>query len=221
LWIKLQLKQKFLILQIWLCTAAFLAMAAGQAPAQDQLLGQALIAALRQGGYNIYFRHAATDWSRHDQVETAGDWKSCDPARMRQLSAEGREVARRIGVAIRRLKIPIGQVLSSEYCRARETAQHMELGPVTATREIMNTRAAEFVGGLDAVTERVRRALATPPKAGTNTVLVAHGNLMRAASGAYTGEGGAAVFAPQKEGGFRLVAQLMPEDWERLADLVP
>jgi phosphohistidine phosphatase SixA len=215
------LNKKFLIYPVWLWTATFFLFSAVQAPAQDQLSGQALIAALRQGGYNIYFRHAATDWSQHDQVETAGDWKSCDPARMRQLSAAGREVARRIGAAIRRLKIPIGRVLSSEYCRARQTAQSMGLGPVTATRAIMNTRAAEFAGGLDAVTERARRALATPPETGTNTVLVAHGNLMRAASGAYTGEGGAVVFAPQKDGGFRLVAQLMPEDWERLADLVP
>jgi phosphohistidine phosphatase SixA len=215
------MKQKFLIFQVLSWTAAFLAFTAGQTPAQDLLSGQALIAALRQGGYNIYFRHAVTDWSQHDQVTNEGDWTSCDPVRMRQLSAEGREVARRIGAAIRRLKIPIGRVLTSEYCRTRETAQHMDLGPVTATRAIMNTRAAEFVGGLDAVIERARRVLATPPKTGTNTVLVAHGNLMRATSGAYSGEGGAAIFAPQKGGEFRIVAQLMPEDWERLASLVP
>jgi len=214
-------KRDFLIFQVWLWTAAFLTIAAGQATAKELLSGQALIEALRQGGYNIYFRHAATDWSQHDQVETEGDWMSCNLTKMRQLSAEGREVARRIGVAIRRLDIPVGRVLSSEYCRARETAQLMALGPVTATRAIMNTRAAEFVGGLDAVIGRARRVLATQPKTGTNTVLVAHGNLMQAASGAYSGEGGAVVFAPQKDGEFRLVAQLMPEDWERLAGLVP
>ena len=214
-----KIKQKFIIFQVLSWTAAFLVFTAGQTPAQDLLSGQALIAALRQGGYNIYFRHTATDWSQHDQVTKEGDWTSCDPARMRQLSAEGREVARRIGVAIRRLEIPIGHVLSSEYCRTRETAQHMNLGPVTATRAIMNTRAAEFVGGLDAVINRARRVLATPPKTGTNTVLVAHGNLMRATSGAYSGEGGAVVFEPQKDGEFRLVAQLTPEDWERLVSV--
>jgi len=215
------MKQKSLIFQVWWWTAAFLVITAKQAPAQDLLSGKALIEALRQGGYNIYFRHAATDWSQQDQVESEGDWTSCESAQMRQLSAEGREVARRIGVAIRHLKIPIRRVLSSEYCRARETAQLMDLGPVTATRVIMNTRAAEFVGGLDAVIRRARRVLATPPKTGTNTILVAHGNLMQAASGAYSGEGGAAVFAPQNDGKFQLVAQLMPEDWERLVSLVP
>jgi phosphohistidine phosphatase SixA len=215
------MKRKSRIFQVLLWTAAFFVIAAGPVSAQDLLSGKALVKALRQGGYNIYFRHAATDWSQHDQVTTEGDWTSCNPARMRQLSAEGREVARRIGAAIRRLDIPIGRVLSSEYCRARETAQLMDLGPVTTTRAIMNTRAAEFVGGLDAVIKRARRVLATPPKTGTNTVLVAHGNLMRAASGAYSGEGGAAVFAPQKDGAFRLAAQIMPEDWERLAGLAP
>lgn len=215
------MKRKSLIFQFLIWTAAFLVFAAGPAPAQDLLSGKALIETLRQGGYNIYFRHAATDWSQHDQVTRDGDWTSCNPARMRQLSAEGREVARRIGVAIRRLEIPIGRILSSEYCRAHETAQLMDLGPVTTTRAIMNTRAADFVGGLDAVVERARRVLATPPETGTNTVLVAHGNLMRAASGAYSGEGGAAVFAPQKDGEFRLVAQLTSDDWERLAGLAP
>ena len=36
--------------------------------------GQALVDALRRGGYQIYFRHAATDWSQYDQVSKAGDW---------------------------------------------------------------------------------------------------------------------------------------------------
>jgi hypothetical protein len=40
---------------------------------------------------------------------------------------------------------------------------------------------------------------------------------MRAAIGVYAGEAGAAIFAPQGNGHFRIVALLDPEDWERLA----
>ena len=68
--------------------------------------GKALVEALQGGGHTIYFRHSSTDWSQNDQVRQAGDWKSCDGARMRQLSDAGRDLARTIGQAMRALKVP-------------------------------------------------------------------------------------------------------------------
>jgi broad specificity phosphatase PhoE len=200
-----------LLICLWLLTAV-------PVGAQGSLSDEALIQALRRGGYNIYFRHAATDWSRDDQVSARGDWRSCRPDRMRQLSDEGRRTARRIGAAIRRLDIPVGRVVSSEYCRTRKTAEQMNLGPVETTLDIMNLRAAEWVGGRDTAVDRAGRELSTPPEQGTNTVYVAHGNLMRAVTGAYTGEAGAVVLEPGGDGDLRVVATLMPDDWERLAD---
>lgn len=187
--------------------------------AADENADAELAAALRGGGYTLYFRHAATDWTQDDHVEQPGDWRSCDPTRARQLSEAGRAEARRVGRAIRRLGIPIGEVLSSEYCRAAETARLLALGPVKTTPDIMNLRAADLAGGREAVVERARRKLAKPPRAGTNTVIVGHGNLMRAATGAYTGEGGAGVFAAGPSGEIRIVALLTPDDWIRLAHL--
>lgn len=185
--------------------------------AQDRFSDKALVDALRAGGYTLYFRHAATDWSNVDQVSNPGDWKSCDPQRMRQLSEQGRKDARRIGSALRRLSIPVGRVLSSEYCRTLQTAQAMEIGAVATSRDIMNLRVAAYLGGRDALVERARKVLATPPEKNTNTVLVAHGNLIRAASGAYPGEAGAVVFASRGDGNFPIVALLTPDDWDRLA----
>ena len=60
----------------------------------------ALVQSLRAGGYVIYFRHAATEWSQTDRRREA-DWDSCDPAQMRQLSDAGRDTARRVGEAMR------------------------------------------------------------------------------------------------------------------------
>lgn len=188
------------------------------AAAQDALSGEALVAALRQGGYVIYFRHAATDWSQNDRVSARGDWTSCDPDRMRQLSEQGRTEAVRIGKALRRLAIPVDRVLSSEYCRARQTAELMALGAVTPTTAIMNMRAAHLVGGREAVIARARRKLGRRPPAGTNTIVVAHGNLMRAATGVYTGEAGAGIFRPRGDGRFQLTARVAPDEWTRLAD---
>jgi phosphohistidine phosphatase SixA len=208
------MKQKcYIALLLFLWAAA----AANIAYAQDMLTGKELIDALRTGGYNIYFRHAATDWTRDDHVSTKGDWTSCDPEKMRQLTAQGRDTARQIGEAIKRLGIPVGRVYSSQYCRARETARYMGLGPVALIHSIMNMRAAEFVGGRQAVVERARRVLSTPPQAGTNNIFVAHGNLMQATLSVYTKEAGAAIILPQREGELHVVAQLDPEQWEALA----
>ncbi len=205
-------------IQGYIALLLFIGAAAATPGCAQDLSGRELIDALRRGGYNIYFRHAATDWSRDDHISGPGDWTSCDPQRMRQLSAEGRTVAEGIGSAIRSLGIPIGRVFASEYCRARETAQHLGLGPVSPTLAVMNMRAAQFfAGGRQTLIERARQALSTPPQAGTNTVFVAHGNLMQAVSEAYVVEAGAAVFLPQGNGQFRLVAKLTPEAWHALA----
>jgi len=192
----------------------------GSASAEESSY-EALIAALRDGGFNIYFRHAQTDWSNGDRVERDGDWKSCDPDKMRQLSEAGRDTARRMGEAIRRMGIPVGGVLSSEYCRATETARLLGFGPVKTTRDIMNMRAAEYVGGRDTAVANAQRVLSRRPPPGANVVIVGHGNLMRAATRAYPQEAGSGVFrpTPQSEYGFELVAMLTPEDWKRLVQV--
>ena len=182
--------------------------------------GAALVAALRAGGHVLYFRHAATDWTQTDQVRQAGDWQSCDGDRMRQLSDTGRMTAQLIGLALRTLAIPVGEGLSSEYCRTAETARLMGLGDVRTTTEIMNLRSQDFVGGHDAAVKNARTLLARPPAPATNRVMVGHGNLMRAATGQYTDEAGAVVVRPDpgSDLGFVFVALVVPQEWLRLAE---
>lgn len=192
------------------------ALAAAAAPAADL----ALLQALRGGGYSLYFRHVATDWSQSDRVDKAGDWRSCDATRMRQLSAAGREAARSIGVAMRALRIPVGEVLASPYCRTVETARLMQLGDVVETLQVMNLRAAEYVGGRTSVVASARALLASTPPAG-NRVIVAHGNVAREATPAYPDEGEALVFQADGAGGFVLEARIGVDDWPRLLALDP
>ncbi|HSS66062.1 MAG TPA: histidine phosphatase family protein [Gammaproteobacteria bacterium] len=191
--------------------------AAASADEADRLSGEPLVRALRQGGYNIYFRHAATDWSQSDQVRDAGDWTSCDPERIRQLSDEGRETARAVGDAIRELGIPVGKVLASPYCRTVETARLMDLGQVEKTNDVMNMRVAEYFGGRAAVVKTARARLAKQPVRGTNTVIVAHGNVARDSTPVYPGEAEGVVFRPDGRGGFTYVARVSPREWSRLA----
>lgn len=191
----------------------------GTAPAQEgkELSDAQLVGALRQGGYNIYFRHAATDWSQSDQVREAGDWTSCDPSRIRQLSDDGRETARAVGAAIRALGVPVGKVLASPYCRTAETASLMELGQVETTTDVMNMRVAEYFGGREAIVKTARSRLAAKPAPGTNTVIVAHGNVARDSTPVYPGEAEGVVFLPDGNGGFSVITRVSPERWGELA----
>jgi len=181
---------------------------------------EVLVDGLLGGGYNIYFRHVATDWSQSDDLRKSGDWLNCDPARMRQLSDKGRAEARAIGKAMRKLKIPVGQVLASPYCRTVETARLMDLGKVTISTTVMNLRAASYFGGQAAIVAEAQKLLATPPPQGTNRVIVAHGNVAREATPVYPGEGEGIVFQPDGKGGFQLIARIPPDRWAQLVYLV-
>ena len=202
-----------------LCLNALLALcllAPGSARAAELLDDAALLAALRQGGHNIYFRHVATDWSLSDDVRQADDLRSCDAARMRQLSDAGRADAIAIGEAMRRLRIPVSEVKASPYCRTVETARLMQLGEVIESDEVMNLRAASYVGGRGRVVETAQQLLASEPPGGGNRVIVAHGNVAREATPYYPGEGEALVFEPEKGVGFILRGRIPVNDWQRL-----
>ena len=195
-------------------------LAAGSLSAANPLLtDMALVKALRAGGYNIYFRHVSTDWSQSDDVRKVDDWRSCDPLRMRQLSAAGQAAATAIGVAMKQLDVPVDEVLASPYCRTVETAKLMELGMVVESAQVMNLRSADYFGGRASVVASAQALLASSPGPALNRVIVAHGNVASAATPAYPAEGEALVFEPDATGGFVLRGRITPEEWTRLAEL--
>jgi broad specificity phosphatase PhoE len=196
---------------------AFFCLGAEWALATDDT---ALLDRLRGGGYTLYFRHVATDWSNSDQLGKAGDWASCDIKRMRQLSDDGRAEARNIGQAIRTLGIPVGEILASPYCRTMETAELFDLGAVTPSTDVMNLRAAKYFGGRGQIIATAQRLLSSVPDSGSNTIVVAHGNVAREATPVYPGEGEGVVFLANVQGGFDVVARIPPERWQRMLDSV-
>lgn len=198
------------------CTALVFG-ASALASDSKPLSGAALIEQLRAGGYAIYFRHEATDWSLQDNVGQRDDWLSCNPARMRQLSTAGRNTARQTGTAMRELGIPVGRVFASPYCRTMETAMLMNLGEVEASGAVMNLRVAEYFGGRGAIIANARHLLAQKPPAGTNHVIVAHGNVAVNATSVYPDEGEGLVFRPGGGSDFEFVGRVTASEWRRLA----
>jgi hypothetical protein len=87
--------------------------------AQDQVL----IDRLRQGGLNIFIRHAITPGSASSKFNPPSERPNDCSSGSRQLNDEGREQSRRIGKRIKELDIPIGEVYSSSFCRCEETAK--------------------------------------------------------------------------------------------------
>jgi hypothetical protein len=186
------------------------------ADTHSSLPAEALVKLLRNGGYSLYFRHEATNWSQSDDIRKQGDWLSCDGSRIRQLSDSGRKRATATGQAIQSLGIPIGKILASPYCRTLDTARLMNLGPVKPTTDVVNLRVAEYFGGQDAIVKTAQALLASAPDAETNTLIASHGNLARAATGVYPDEGEGIVFQADGKGGFRLIGRLTAEDWKRI-----
>lgn len=124
----------------------------------DELKGKALVDALRKGGYVLYMRHAL-------QIPPTSE--KCDGP---SLTPVGEEQARKVGAAIRELKIPVGRIRSSEPCRNRDTARLLDLGPYEISTDLNAVAANE---GVDLGAVR-RLQLAEPPPPGTNTLLVSH-----------------------------------------------
>ncbi|MEV4177755.1 histidine phosphatase family protein [Nonomuraea sp. NPDC049709] len=171
------------------------------------IAGSGLVRLLRGGGHVLYLRHTATESTQDDPTPDLSD-----PATQRRLSAEGREQAREIGRAVRRLGIPIGQVLASPYRRTRETAE-LAFGRVRETRELIN----EIYPGADdeELARALRGLLRRPPDPGTNTVLVSHGFNLNRATGLTSAEGETFVFSP---GRGEPVATIGVDDWRSLKE---
>lgn len=73
-------------------------------------------------------------------------WKSCDPDVARQMDENGRNNGRKIGNAIKKLRIPISLAVSSEFCRAVQTIEAMALEVPIQTDSRLNHENANTDG---------------------------------------------------------------------------
>ena len=83
--------------------------------ASGVLADDALWARIAQGGYVLLIRHAATEAGTGDP----SGFRIGDCATQRNLSAAGREEARRLGETFRAHGVPVAEVRSSPWCRRR------------------------------------------------------------------------------------------------------
>jgi len=185
------------------------------AGAQTRVDDTALAGALRAGGHIILMRHGATNPDQEDADPLNFD----NIAGQRQLSDSGKALAKAFGEALRDAGVPIGKVYTSKYHRAYETATLAGFTDVEKTPDL--TYGGHFLrpGEDGRRTEALRAMLATPPKPGTNTLMVTHKPNILHVLGDDWGdvkEGEALIFHPEN-GKFVLVARVQMADWPRIA----
>jgi broad specificity phosphatase PhoE len=167
---------------------------------------------LREGGYVVFLRHAATDRSEKDRLGVP----LTDCGGQRNLNDRGRSQARSIGEAWRALELPLGAVLSSGYCRTRQTAE-LAFGRATIVPALTGI-PAEMVGTYTGRVHALRRLLGTKPPAGENTMIVGHIANLEAATKLEIDEGDSAVFEPLGDSRYQLVAVLPASAWPQLVE---
>jgi broad specificity phosphatase PhoE len=170
---------------------------------------------LRLGGYVIVFRHGATV---SDQAGT-DSMSRPNASAQRQLNEQGREQAKSIGESLRKLKIPVGLVMTSPIQRAADTGRLLGFGDVTATPVLAESGHGDSPEETKRRAEAFRKLVGMRPPADNNVVIVTHKPNIVDAFGndwANVGEGEASVFEPDGTGGYKLVARIQANEWSRL-----
>ncbi len=173
--------------------------------------GPDLVRELRKGGHVLYIRHTSTDFGQNDENMTSFE----DCATQRNLTDKGREEARAIAAAIKRLGVPIGTVLASPFCRTVETAL-LVFGKAEKSDAVRGGLAR---AGDETRYAPLRKLLSTKVDEGTNLVISSHGNPFRAVAGPpHLEEGELAVIQPLGDDKFSILARLRVSDWRTLPD---
>jgi broad specificity phosphatase PhoE len=174
-----------------------------------------LVQSLRAGGYNIVVRHGATFT---DQADTdPSDFGNI--AKQRNLNDKGKELAKAFGDAIRRAGVPVGEVYTSKFNRAYETAVRAGFADIEQTIDLTEGGLVVTPDENNRRAEAFRKMLTQAPDKGKNNILITHKpNIVDALGKDWfdVKEGEASIFKP--EGGkYRLVARVQMEDWPKLA----
>ncbi len=197
---------------------AMITMSAVPLPALATHSGFIPVVALRNGGYVILLRHTTVfPVTPGSQDKYPMDLKDCSA--QVPLSGVGREEARKIGRAFRILDIPVGKVLASPYCRTMETGL-LAFGRAEPWDALIHPAYVPIAGApvppppekrVEAIVQMFRS-----PTPRTNTILVTHGEVIRAAAGFAMIQGEAAIYRPDGDG-FLLVARVLPTTWDAVA----
>jgi phosphohistidine phosphatase SixA len=161
------------------------------APSSVRADDSAALRALRSGGVAVFLRHTRTT----PGVGDPPGWKLGDCSSQRNLDADGRAHAKRVGAWFTRERIVPTVVRSSPWCRTRDTAR-LAFGRSedwSALANLFENRAPEKRN-----VEAVRRYVAALGK-DEIAVLVSHGSSISAFVGESLAQGEAVVVRAERD----------------------
>jgi phosphohistidine phosphatase SixA len=167
----------------------------------------ATLRAILRGGNVLYVRHGKTD----DLATDARPVVYADCARQRNLSAAGLALSKEMGEAMRALRVPLGAVRASPYCRTMDTAR-LAFGRVEADESLLAFAPAKGWTMTDAAAA-LHKAVAGQPGNGPNLVLVAHILNAQAAFGLTPEEGETIVLRADPSHGYVVVGRITATQW--------
>lgn len=158
--------------------------------------------ALQAGGCALLLRHASTEPGIGDPPGYRLDTCSSQ----RNLSAAGREQARRAGAWLTQQGVVFDAVFSSRWCRCMDTASLMFPGQPVEVLETLNSFFEDY-------SRRERQTVALRSWLGTlegsrRVALVTHQVNVLALTGDNLAMGGALVVQPDRRGGVRGVGRI-------------
>lgn len=182
----------------------------------ENLSGTELIDTLRQGGHVLLMRHASSPRKTPDTASANPDNTGLE----RQLDAAGRSNSTAMGNALRRRRIPIGQVFSSPTYRARETVRLAAFGQPELIPELGDGGRGMQPDSDGTRSEWLRTKLSERPSGRTNTVIVTHQpNIVGALGPQWSGiaDGETLVLRAGAEEP-AVIARVKIEEWPTLVD---
>jgi phosphohistidine phosphatase SixA len=186
---------------------------------------------MRLGGYVVVLRHGLTgpDASKDAMANPArnidpkadpmGAPAKSGPTAERQLSEQGRAQAKLVGEMMRKLKLPVGLVVSSPLQRALDTGKLLGFGDVVVSPDLAEAGPAVAPEESKRRAEALRKLVSLHPPVDNNLVIVTHKpNILEAFGKDWSDvrEGEASVFEPDGAGGFKLIVRVQASEWAAL-----
>ena len=156
----------------------------------------------------IYLRHTTTEVDYADQADPNLDLNDCST--QRKLSSQGIAEAETIGAGFEANDIVIGKIITSQYCRAKDTAT-IAFGKYDNVNHKLNEDYTDEQ--LDKYHDRVAPLLSKGNKKG-NKIIVAHDDPFEGTTNIYPDpQGTAYILEPNNGDSYELIAKMRPNEW--------